>query len=227
MDEHDIATQDITGKVYHLGMYSYINNLNNWNVRSVLGYSYGEHKSKRYITMGNHGSNVDADYGSHAIYTGIKGGFTWIENKKITLSPEIGVGYSYYAQSSFKESGDPSLGLKVDKASAQSIITSVGLNAQFASLSDTINLHPHAFVRYEHDWYAKSNDKHEIDAAFISQPDYKQEFVGRNRGENAVVIGIGLASNVSRALQVSGGFVYSKTGHGSELGMGINLKYKW
>ena len=162
-----------------------MNNLKNWNIRSVLGYSYGDHESKRYITLGNHISEVDADYDSHAIYAGVQGSFTWIEKKWGSVSPELGFGYSYYTQNSFNESGDQNLGLALDKASAQSIITSAGLNARFASLTDSFSLCPLAFVKYEHDWYANANDKHEIDAALIAHPDYKEEFVGRNRGEHA------------------------------------------
>ena len=227
MNEHDTATQDLTGDVYHLGMYSYMNTLENWTIRSVLGYSYGDHESKRDVTLGNHRSRVKADYDSHAVYTGIRGILTWIENKKITLSPEIGVGYSYYSQSSFKESGDPDLALKVDRSSAQSVITSVGLNARLPSIFDTVSLHPQAFIRYEHDWYANSNNKHEIDAALISHPANKQQFIGRNRGKHAATVGIGVASGGGGALQANGGFVYTKTSHGSELGMAINLEYRW
>ena len=227
MDEHDIANQNLKGTVYHLGMYSHTDTAKGWSIRSIAGYSYGDHESTRRVSLGSHSSSVDADYDSHAVYVGIEAGVPWIDKPSFKLAPEVGGGYSYYTQSAFKESGDPALGLRVDKASAQSITTYVGLNAQGAPIFGTSNIRPQAFVRYEHDWFANANDKHSIDAALISNPNHKQKFVGRNRGAHAGMIGLGVVSDISSALQISGGVVYSVTTHGNELGFGLNLTFKW
>jgi uncharacterized protein with beta-barrel porin domain len=227
MDEHDIANQDLRADVYHLGMYFDVNNFKAWDIRTVLGYDYGDHESKRYITLGNHTSEVDAEYNSQAIYAGIKASVPWINQRWGLISMELGVNYSYYRQDAFSESGNPDLGLTVDNTSAQSIITGAGLNARFASFTNGLSLHPTAFLKYEHDWYASSNDKHEIDAALISHPENKEAFIGRNRGEHAMHIGIGLSSDVGNTIQINGGVVYSKTSHGNEYGGNINLVYTW
>lgn len=227
MDEHDVANQDLRGDVYHLGGYLNMLSHENWDIHSVLGYAYGDHKSRRNISLGNYSSEVDADYDSHAVYTGVKGVFTWIENEKFTLSPEIGLGYSFMYQGEIRESGDPSLGLKVDETTAQSFVTSSGINVKFAAPFERFKFNPQAFLKYEHDWYANANDKHEIDAALISHPENKQKFVGRNRGADAIIYGFGITSNVSSALQASGGVIFSKTSHGREFSLGLNFEYKW
>ena len=227
MDEHDKAIQDFDGDVYHLGMYLNQANVGGWDLRGVLGYAYGDHSSKRRVSLGNTSETTSADYDSHSTYVGVKGTVTGYQNDWVTLSPELGFNYIYYTQESFKESGDPALSLKVDSADAQAIIASAGLNARFASFSDTMSIYPLAFARYEHDFYANANNEHEIDAALVAHPDYKQTFVGQNRGEHALITGLGLGSNITSALQVNGGFVHSENSHGSEWGAGMNLEYLW
>ena len=61
----------------------------------------------------------------------------------------------------------------------------------------------------------------------LTHPDYKQTFVGQNRGEHALITGIGLGSDITSALQINGGFVHSENSHGREWGAGLNLEYLW
>ena len=225
MDEHDRAVQDLDGDMYHLGLYLNQANIGGWDLRGVLGYAYGDHSSKRRVTLSGSSASPSADFNSYSVYGGLKGTITAYQNEWVTLSPELGLNYIYYEQESFKESGDPDLSLKVDSADTQAIIASAGLNARFASFSETISIYPVAFVRYEHDFYADDNNEHEIDAALVAHPDYKQTFVGQNRGENAIIMGLGLGSEVTSALQVKGGFMLAEDTHGSEWGAGLNLQY--
>lgn len=80
---------------------------------------------------------------------------------------------------------------------------------------------------YEYDLYADDNNEHDIDAALVSHPDYKQSFVGQNRGEHAVTGGLGLGSDLTSALQIRGGLQYTEHSHGSEWGAGLNMQYFW
>jgi uncharacterized protein YhjY with autotransporter beta-barrel domain len=227
MDEHDRAIQDFDGNVYHFGMYLNQSNFGGWDLRGVLGYSYGDNSSKRRVLLSNSSEAPSADFGSHSAYVGVKGTVTGYQNDWMTLSPELGFNYIYCKQESFKESGDPSLSLKLDSADAQAIIASTGLNARFVSLSDSMSIYPLAFVRYEHDFYANSNNEHEIEAALVANPGNKETFVGQNRGEHAVITGLGLGSDISSELQVNGGFVHSENSNGREWGAGFNVEYLW
>ena len=227
MDEHDKAIQDFDGDIYHLGLYLNQSNVGGWDISGILGYAYGDHSSKRRVSLANSSTTSTADYDSHSIYAGVKGAIVGYRNDWMTLSPELGLSYIYYDQESFQESGDPNLSLRVDSSDAQAIVTSAGLNAQFASFTETTPVYPLAFVRYEHDFYANENNEHEVNAALVAHPGFKQTFVGQNRGENSILVGLGLGSDISSALQVQGGFVHAEHSHGSEWGAGLNLKYYW
>ena len=227
MDEHDSANQDFSSDTYHLGLYLNQANIGAWDLRGVLGYALSNHESKRQVNLSSSSTIAEADFNSHSAYIGVKGTITGYENDWVTLSPELGLSYIYYSQESIKESGDPNLSLNIDSADTHAIVASAGLNARFVSLSDTMSIYPFAFSRYEHDFYANDNNEHEIDAALVAHPDFKQSFVGQNRGEHAIISGIGLGSDLTSALQLSGGFDYSVSKHGSEWGAGFNLEYCW
>lgn len=227
MGEHDRGIQNFNGKVYHLGMYLNQSNFGGWDLRSVFGYAYGDNSSKRNVFLGSSSETPSANYNSHSAYVGVKGTVIGYQNDWMTLSPEFGLNYTYYKQQDFNESGNPNLSLILDSADAQATIASAGLNTRFASLSDSMSIYPLAFVRYEHDFYANANNEHEINAALVAHPDYKQTFVGQNRGEHAIITGLGLGSDISSALQINGSFVYSKNSHGKEWGAGLNMVYIW
>lgn len=227
MDEHDNAVQDFDGDIYHLGLYSNEADVGGWDLRGVLGYAYGDHDSERTVVLSNSIATPSAGFDSHSAYVGVKATIVGYQNDWVTLSPELGLNYTYYKQKSFTESGDPNLSLLVDSAEAHAIIASVGANARFASLSQASSVYPMAFVRYEYDAYADNNNEHEIDAGLVAHPDYKQTFVGQNRGEHAMTVGLGLGSDFSGALQVRGGLIYTEQSHGSEWSGGLNMQYLW
>jgi uncharacterized protein with beta-barrel porin domain len=227
MDEHDTVTQDFNSDNYYVGGYINQSISDDWNIGSVFGYGYGKHKSNRVVKLSNLNENIKGDFDSHSVYGAVNISKNMFTNDWVSLSPEVGLGYTYYQQEKIKESGDSNLNLTIDKANAQSIIASVGLNAKFKSISDSNNIYPLAFVKYEHDFYANKNNSHKIDAALSSHSNYKQEFEGQNRGENSILTGIGLSSDINNALQINGGFVYSMHSHGKEVGAGISLKYQF
>jgi len=227
MDEHDSVTQDFNSDNYYVGGYLNQNIANDWNLGSVFGYGYGKHNSKRQVNLGSLSENIEGNFDSHSIYGAVNLLKNMFTNDWVSLSPEVGLDYTYYQQERIKESGDNNLNLTIDKVNTQSIIASVGLNAKFKSISDTNNIYPLAFIKYEHDFYANKNNAHKINAALSSHSNYKQEFEGQNKGENSIVTGIGLSSDINNALQINGGFVYSKYSHGKEIGAGISLKYQF
>jgi hypothetical protein len=227
MDEHDAATQDFEGNNYYLGLYLNEADVGGWDLRGVLGYAFGDHDSRRTVVLSNSIATPTAGFNSHSVYAGVKGTVVGYQNDWVTLSPELGLSYTYYKQKSLTESGDPNLSLAVDSADAHAIIASAGANARFASLSETSSIYPLAFVHYEFDAYADDNNEHEIDAALVAHPEYRQTFVGQNRGEHAVTIGLGLGSDPTSTLQIRGGVKYTAHSHGDEWGAGVNLQYFW
>ena len=228
MDEHDSASVAFSNKAYHLGLYLKQPDVGQWQIKSLLGYAYGEHTSSRLLQLSSLGSNATADYNSHSLYAGIMATTNWYSNDWVALSSGLGFNYVYFKQEGFSEKGDaPSLTLQLDGSDAQSIITSLGLNATFASLSKNYAIYPGAYVRYEHDWYANQNNEHEVSAGLVSNSNYKQDFVGQSRGENSITVGLGLTSDVTSAVQINGGFTATESTHGSEWGGSLNGSYRW
>jgi len=227
MDEHEIATQNFRSDDYHLGLYLNQEGLGPWDVRAIVGAAYGDNSSNRGVSLGHLSSLNEADFSSHSLYGGVKGTTLWYEGPMAKLSMELGLNYIYYGQKSFEEVGDHNLALALDSANAQTVTTTIGIDAKFPSITSSVSLKPLAFLRYEHDWYANRNSEHKIDAALASHPNNKQQFVGQNRGAHAVSTGIGLSSDVASLLQVNGGLFYSRTSNGDEWGMGLNVKYGW
>ncbi|MBD1578041.1 autotransporter outer membrane beta-barrel domain-containing protein, partial [Vibrio sp. S11_S32] len=228
MDEHDSASVTFSNKAYHLGLYLNQPDLGQWQLKSLLGYAYGNHSSSRGVQLSNLSTNATADYNSHSLYAGIMATTNWYSNDWVALSSGLGFNYVYFKQEGFSEKGDdPSLSLQLDDSDAQSIITSLGLSATFASLSENYAIYPEAYIRYEHDWYANKNNEHEVSAGLVSNPNYKQDFVGQSRGENSITVGLGLTSDVTSAVQINGGFTATESTHGSEWGGSLNVSYRW
>jgi hypothetical protein len=226
MNEHDNADQDFDGEAYHLGTYYNHANIKGWDFRGVAGYSYANHDSERQVTLSNSKSKASASFDSHSFYVGVASAISVFKNGWVDLSPELGFKYIYYTQESIKESENTGLGLNIDSADAQAVVASAGLNAHFASLGKS-SLYPMAFLRFEHDFYANSNSEHEIDAALQANPNSSQKFVGQNRGENSVIAGVGLGSDLSSALSVRGSLEAVEHSNGSEWGGSLYLEYQW
>ena len=227
MDEHDRAVEDFSNDAYHFGVYFNQPDVGQWKLRSLLGYAYGDHSSSRLVQLSDTTSNATADFNSYSVYAGVMATMNWYSNDWVSLSPDLAFNYVYFEQEGFSEKGDPSLSLTLDDSDAQSIITSVGLSATFSSLSRNHAIYPEAYIRYEHDWYARKNNEHKVSAGLVSNPNYKQDFEGQSRGENSIIVGLGLTSDVTSALQINGGITVTESTHGSESGGSISANYKW
>ncbi|MBZ6065359.1 autotransporter outer membrane beta-barrel domain-containing protein [Aeromonas schubertii] len=227
MDEHDTANQKFESNRLHAGFYFNQADIDGWDLRSVLGYAYGDHQSERQVRLSDSFYKSKADFNSHSLYAGVKGTIIAYQSDWMTLSPELGFNYMYYRQDVLEESGDPALSLKVDAADSHAMIGSAGVNVKFASLTKTASVYPMAFARYEHDFYANSHSEHEVEAALVASDNYKETFVGQNRGEHSLIYGLGLGSDIGSVLRIDGGLVYTDHTHGRELGAGLNVEYLW
>lgn len=221
MNEHDMAIEKLDGDIYHVGLYFHKQYDNKWNFNAVAGYGHGKNDAKDVA------SSSTAEFNSNSFYVGVMGSTEAYKNDVLVLSPEVGMKYIYSKQDSIKESGNPNTSYRIDSADAQSAIASVGLNARFANFSENTLIYPLAFIRYEHDFYAHNNNTHDIKAALISNPGYKQRFVGQNRGANILTTGLGLGSDINNDLQVHGSIVTSKNSHGKERGATVDIAYYW
>lgn len=226
MREHDMVDQEFETDTYHFGGYgSYI--YKDFIFTGMFGYSYGNNQSERDITIGTESGTSKDKFDSHSIYTGLRGAYPIEIAKNTTLTPNLGLSYSYLYQEEIVESGFDMADLRVDSARADSFITSVGLNLSYDGTIKSVPVRPIAFVRYEHDWSAAKDSTHDIRAGFVHTPDSMTTFSGQNRGKNLVLIGIGVEVEVTPVFMVGGGVNYSDDSNGDETGVGFNFEYLW
>ena len=226
MDEHDSVSQEFETDTYHLGMYgSYTTR--HLLFTGVLGYFYGRNETERAVTLGEIRGTAGDTFNSQGGYAGLRGAVPIALGRETVLTPNLGVSYSYLHQERVDESGFDAANLIVDSADAHSFVYSIGLHATYAGQIRQIPVHPMAFVKYEHDGSADSDATHDVDAAFAHSPDVKTSFSGQNRGENLVLMGVGVEVAVTPALCVAGGVSYSTDTHGNERGVGASLVYSW
>ncbi|WP_028855743.1 autotransporter outer membrane beta-barrel domain-containing protein [Psychrilyobacter atlanticus] len=224
--EHDMVDQNFETDTYHFGSYgSYI--YNDWIFTGMLGYSYGYNQSERDITVGTESGTSKDKFDSHSIYTGIRGAYPMKITKNTTLTPNLGLSYSYLYQEEIVESGFDMADLRVESASADSFITSAGLNLSYDGSVKSLLVRPMAFVKYEYDWSAAKDSSHDIRAGFVHTPDSMTTFSGQNRGKNLILFGVGIEVEITPVFLVGGGVTYSDDSNGEETGIGFNFEYLW
>ncbi len=226
MSEHDLASQSFSSNNFHLGLYAYNKVDSNSHLTGMIGYTYGRNSTERDVVLATLSNKNKAEFNSHSIYSSLEFAYDINSFENVKISPNIGLNYAYYQQEEIKEKGNDSR-LIVDKADAHMIVSSLGINAKFNSIKNFENLFPTMFVKYEHDWYANKNKERTIDAALAINPNYKESFIGQNRGADSLHFGIGLESKAYNNLDISGGIVSSHSEHGKEVSLGINIKYNF
>jgi len=227
MTDHTTSTDtlDFSSDAFSIGAYG-VMETTNWSFSGMAGVSWGNTDATRDAVTGTgvnrHTANYDHrtyEIAARAVYTSLPSRGGW------HFAPEVGLGYARYEQDGFTENGDLATALAVDNATAESLIGSLGLNVTGPAFGG--GLIPLGFIRYEHDFLAASDGTHDIDAAFASSPGTSQTFVGTHRGENAISVGLGLATALHASVDASAGLVYQKNSNGDEFGGGLRITWRF
>ena len=227
MNEHDNAMQDFTSDNYHIGTYFYNQGVDEKLVLTgLIGYSYSQHHSSRYAELGGYSGTQVADFNGNSIYSAFEVSYNIGHFGTVTLMPNAGLQYAFVSQDKVEESGND-LRLNVDKDSTNMIVSFIGIDALFDSFEKADYLSPMMFFRYEHDWQAKREDSHKMDAALAIQPDLKETFIGQNRGAENFVYGAGLKANGSDNLEFNVGLFGSRSEHGHEVSVLTDMIYRF
>ncbi len=227
MTDHTTSTDtlDFSSDAFSIGAYGVVESTN-WSFSGMAGVSWGDTDATRDAVTGSsvnrHTANYDHttyEIAARAEYTALPSRGGW------HLAPEVGLGYARYEQNGFTEDGDLATALAVDNATADSLIGSVGINVTGPAFAG--GLIPLGFMRYEHDFLAASDETHGIDATFATSPGISQSFVGTHRGENAISVGLGLATTVNASVDASAGVVFQKNTNGDEFGGGLRITWRF
>lgn len=227
MTDHTTSTDtlDFSSDAFSIGSYG-VMETPNWSFSGMSGVSWGDTDATRDAITGSGANRHTANYdhrtyeiAARAVYTSLPSRGGW------HFAPEVGLGYARYEQDGFTESGDSATALAVDNATAESLIGSLGLNVTGPAFGG--GLIPLGFIRYEHDFLAASDGTHDIDAAFATSPGISQTFVGTHRGENAISVGLGLATALNASVDASAGIVYQSNTNGEEFGGGFRVTWRF
>ena len=222
--EADIATQQLGSETHSVGVYGQWQH-SSWESRVLLGYRYGTHDSKRFLSLSDFSGVLQAQYSSHSLQAGLRLSHDWIDHNGFELRPEVGGSITTYRQLGFSEAGNTLHGLNVSAARAASRIAHIGLNAKWSRFVADVPVRPVAFTRLEHDF--ASSREHAVSAALQANPGYSQSFIGQGRGPSTMTLGLGFSSDGSGRFQMEGGLVIAQHTHGRERGAGIRLRYVW
>jgi len=124
MDSADLTT--FTGVVSYR-----MNPIKSAWIETSLGYGYNKIDQTRDSFGGNVTSDVRADMARAAVLVGID----HVASSKLTVSPSLGIGYTYMKQDAYDEFG-AGVALSVDKMTNESLKPKVGVKVDYAFADD-------------------------------------------------------------------------------------------
>ena len=228
LKEHDHINQDIDGNYFILGAYDQYHFENDLRLSSVANLFYGHNDSSRlnYIPTGGVASSSQAEFASYGITLGgmLEKSYTVKDN--ISLTPSLGLLYTYLKQDGFTESGGGSAyDYSVDSSNAHALLLSTGCEFTHSHQAAAGEFLTKLRIRYEYDAYADQNSAHDIQASLAGIP--KSTFVGQNRGPHGILLGLGFETAVAESCQLGAGYTYSWRSHGHESNIGGTFTYFW
>ncbi len=226
MDEHDQVDQDFSTDSYHVGVYGRTTT-GTWEFSGLIGYMFGETDAKRRNPSvdGFTGGEAKSDLDQEGIHAGIQARKLFSLDNGARVSTVFGLNYGRIRQGSGTETGGGDFNYSIEKANAESLVASIGVDYQQNFLTENGLLTPIAFARYEYDFFANKDNEHEITVTSPIFGTFTQ--VGQNRGANGFVLGLGLGYQISDLARLTAGYGYSVRSNGQEHGLGANLSVRF
>ncbi|WP_245220645.1 MULTISPECIES: autotransporter outer membrane beta-barrel domain-containing protein [unclassified Ruegeria] len=226
MDEHDQVDQDFSTDSYHVGVYGRTTT-GTWEFSGLVGYMFGETDAKRNNPSvdGFTGGEAKSDLDQEGIHAGIQARKLFNLDSGARVSTVFGLNYGRIQQGSGTETGGGDFNYSIEKANAESLVASIGVDYQRDFLTENGLLTPIAFARYEYDFFANKDSEHEITVTSPIFGTFTQ--VGQNRGANGFVLGLGLGYQISDLARLTAGYGYSVRSNGQEHGLGANLSVRF
>ncbi|WP_253286238.1 autotransporter outer membrane beta-barrel domain-containing protein [Ruegeria sp. HKCCD6157] len=226
MDEHDQVDQDFSTDSYHVGVYGRTTT-GTWEFSGLIGYMFGETDAKRNNPSvdGFTGGEAKSELDQEGIHAGFQARKLFNLDGGARVSTVFGLNYGRIQQGSGTETGGGDFNYSIEKANAESLVASIGVDYQRDFLTENGLLTPIAFARYEYDFFANKDSEHEITVTSPIFGTFTQ--VGQNRGANGFVLGLGLGYQISDLARLTAGYGYSVRSNGQEHGLGANLSVRF
>ena len=127
---------------------------------------------------------------------GLKGGYDFQVNGW-RLGPAAGLRYIHLDQDGFRENGAGGLGLEIDSATTDSLISSLGFTAGTRWDASGMVLRPSLGLAWQHEF---EDDTFGVTAWFPDYADAPMSFDGQERPADRAVLDLGLSARLAQRL---------------------------
>ncbi|NJD26551.1 MAG: autotransporter domain-containing protein [Betaproteobacteria bacterium] len=224
--DYQLAKAGVDGNSYFLSAYGTLTR-DQWEFAGLLGYTYGNYDATRNITFGSINRQAKGDFDGQGMIASLKAAY-FLSLGQFDLIPEVGLSYSKIWQDGFTESGAGSLNLRVDDASAHSVVTSVGARLGTRVELGGTPLRLQGLARYDYDWNAGDSNAHTVTASLAEVPALgSMSIVGQNRGTNGFTLGGAASALVTKNVDLFAGLTYRWNENGQEYTFGAGARGWW
>lgn len=226
MSEHDLVDQELETDAFSFGAYGRYHFGGGLQLSGALGYMVAETESEREnANLGSFtGGTARSDFDSDGWFAGLKVHQSF-ERAEWVLTPSAALTYALINQDAISETGGGDFNYDIDSASADALVTSIGIDVSRPVVSGDVVWSPVGILRYEYDWYADADEEHDI---VVSSPIFGAfEQVGQNRGPQGVLAGLGFTYERSERISVGAGYLYAARSNGEEHKLAGNITMRW
>jgi uncharacterized protein with beta-barrel porin domain len=220
MREHDNVDQSFSAHTGYGGAYLTLLP-GDWRLALSGGYAYSANSGTRNnpdVGLFT-GGRAESDFNSHSAFVAGKVGYATSVTEILSVTPFVSASYSRIWQGEAKEAGGGDFSYDVHAATAEAIVTGVGLDWT----ADIVNVDRNkaqlgGFLRYDHDWSAASDSSHDVTVTSSLFGTFTQ--TGQNRGPHTLTGGFGVMGAISERVAWRVGLAGSMSPHGHEVGAG-------
>jgi autotransporter-associated beta strand protein len=206
-----------------------------WKITGLVGFSSFQNSSNRTINLGSLSRGATANWSGTGFTTALVGEYDWIlsadkgDRNAVRLKPTTYVAYSRYNQGGLTETGAQSLNLGINAHSADSLVYGIGFSLETPlQLSRQTRLIPRLSVAYEHDFYAGTNEPHQVTASFAEVPALGPiDVLGQNLGANDLNVALNVELETSDQFSLYAGVGGSFRSNVNELSYGGGVHWRF
>jgi len=169
-------------------------------VNGTAGFGWNNYNSSRSLNIGGFTANPSGGFSGQDYTASTELGYALHATDDLTLTPYVGLDYTYTHTDGFTESGDGVTNLIIAPGSSNSLISTLGLRASTPiKTSGNGILTPEIHLAWEHENMDQSQS---VNAAFLSSPGNTFSIAGAQYGRDSATVGLALTQELSRHSRV-------------------------
>lgn len=208
-----------------VGAYASFNAGNGFYANAILDAGTSRYDVRRPIAFGGLSRTANSDTDGRQISSTVDLGYD-IKIGKFTLTPTVGVQYTYVEIDTITESGADALDLRVGKQNADSFRSSAGVRAAYTvNLTSTLALIPQASVLWQHEFANSARTLHgALDGGNTGSFDYRTTAADEDAGYAGA--GVALQSGGGWSVYVNYNTQFARGDAGDQsITTGVNVSF--